>query len=543
MLKTKIVLSVMASLLVVGCGGSGHAPKASSTPPPNLSSKSFKIIDGYACEGNKVVAKIGDKSYSPEVTKEGGITLKGIKAASLINTLIEVSNIKIDANNNGKRCEASDKDLDFSMSAPADSYLITQLTTLLVKMEADGKKVDPEFKKMLLEFNPVEAPARLVSNPSERMKLKNLLLLSEILKVAMVSEGGLESLSNLNLTKSFVSEPFNIGSLITGLPDSIKAKAKAKVETIGAVLDLLPAMDSNKIDFNTLMVNLSDGETSLKDGMVIAIKAKDKTDKEGEDLGALIAYVIDSEKYSTDTVKNVTENLLAIESNIKAISEENFENLTSIKEIVLEIKDTTTIIADPVDDVIEESKAKADLSNAKINFGEDNVSITPLDANNHFVATLTGKHDVADFSDINISSFSFDKNFKDASTDLEITIIDDNNASNIETLIVKITGVKVDNEAGKELTTIVPVGSKVVTSKTNNNGTVKHSKTNKKERKQVGLEVHLTDLVDDTNEKENDYLDKLQAYLDATGKTYKYKMTVSSDMFETIDVTGDIKTQ
>jgi len=491
MLGKKSIISVATSVaclvVLTACGGSGHAksPVAVTSPTPTPTSTptpityKIQVIDAYAIGEYKECVSI-DGNNLPKGKIEGNGFLTFLENSEISKDAI----IKIEKNcmqQDVTNNKILDKN-DTNISLELSSFLTNKLGTLVTPLTT--------WLVVMKE----------AGNTVDENLTKAILGFNPVAAATTIATKGTDATLAYNLL--ILSEILKANAEITSgtLSDinmttlTTRKLIISDVPKIGKIKELINALnllskikaeDLAKINVETFIVALMDGNMGKREAWLFAGKDGGLTEAQ------LLAYL---------TIPDLTP--------------------------------TPTPTPIP---------AKVDLTDAKVNFG-NNISVE-LDANNHFVAEVEAGTQVADFYDLNLSSFSIDKNFEAAPTTVEITIIDDNNASNIEKLVMKITGAIVDNKAGEELTTTIPVGATIVTKKTNNDGTKTSSKPNKKERKQVGLEVHLGDLIDEDNEKEKDYLDTLQSYLDATGNTYDYTMKVTSDAFEPIEVTGDIKTQ
>ena len=519
MLGKKSIISVATSVaclvVLTACGGSGHSksPVAVTSPTPPTSTPTpipstipvvttkVQVIDAYAI-GKKAR---GCVTISDAIESEG--TSFGAKGTVIFKTTSKLQKdsifnvakgcVNIDADNDGK--DNDSKKLAFEMAAPFGAKFITPLTTWLV----EGGEVDKKLYAEILNFNPVEAPTIIAKGEGregtteqekrDSILAYNLLILSEILKASeAIDAGSLEFIAKLDLTETKITST----NLATDLV------SKGKIVNLMTVLDLLPKMTLTKVDVNSLLVNLTDGEKSLKEALALSIigESKDNTD-----IKSLLAHVgIENENISNGLIENGLTDPLVFP--------------------------TPTPIPTPIP-----IPAKINLMGAKADFGD--VLSVELDVNNHFVAEVVSGTEVAAFYNLDLSSVSMDKAFDWSPASLIITILDGADSLKIE---VQDAEVKNENDV---LSTKLTTGTEIKVTDTRGGATKMYTKTNKKERIQVGLSANLGDLLDENDQKEKDTLDLLQTYLDSTGKTFNYSMKVTSDAFEPIEVTGDIKTQ
>ena len=509
MLGRKIIISVVASVacvgMLTGCGGSGHAkspvvvtsPTPTPTPTPiAVTSKTIKIIDAYGVgkfTKDCIEAKAGEQTFNVkglEFGTNGSVIFEKVPKSLMDELEFFVKGnecMPIDANNNGVYDD--NKTLGFEMSAPVGATVVTPLTTWLFV----GGKVDANLTKAILGFNPVAAATTIATKGTDATLAYNLLILSEILKAPnAIDAGSLEFIAKLDLTETKITST----NLATDLV------SKGKIVNLMTVLDLLPKMTLTKVDVNSLLVNLTDGEKSLKEALALSIigESKDNTD-----IKSLLAHVgIENENISNGLIENGLTDPLVFP--------------------------TPTPIPTPIP-----IPAKINLMGAKADFGD--VLSVELDVNNHFVAEVVSGTEVAAFYNLDLSSVSMDKAFDWSPASLIITILDGADSLEIE---VQDAEVKNENDV---LSTKLTTGTEIKVTDTRGGATKMYTKTNKKERIQVGLSANLGDLLDENDQKEKDTLDLLQTYLDSTGKTFNYSMKVTSDAFEPIEVTGDIKTQ
>lgn len=183
----------------------------------------------------------------------------------------------IDSNNNGIYDAGIDKELQFSMKAPADATYISPLTTLLMVKLEKGEDVST-LKNMVKDFDPVSAISKVQNGTASNIEeSKKLISLMEILKSSMESNASADNLNDINISSvtdtNIDFKDFNISTCIANLPANLKEKAIAKATLIKNIIELLKSIDSNIIDMETLGVAISDGGMTLQDAFKISIRS------------------------------------------------------------------------------------------------------------------------------------------------------------------------------------------------------------------------------------------------------------------------------
>ena len=181
--------------------------------------KSKKVADGYIVKLSSPALALcsnGKKYYSSiAVGKKGQIDFAKLPMG--IDCTITVhSGAVIDSNNNGK-LDITDRVLEFDMVGSVDATHITPLTSLLVAKKTKGENVR-KFESMIKTFDPVTAPARVLTNSGiERVKIEKLIVLMEVLKSAMreqVDIANIDLLSVISTKSGETIEDFSIDTLI-----------------------------------------------------------------------------------------------------------------------------------------------------------------------------------------------------------------------------------------------------------------------------------------------------------------------------------------
>jgi len=181
--------------------------------------KSKKVADGYIVKLSSPALALcsnGKKYYSSiAVGKKGQIDFAKLPMG--IDCTITVhSGAVIDSNNNGK-LDITDRVLEFDMVGSVDATHITPLTSLLVAKKTKGENVR-KFESMIKTFDPVTAPARVLTNSGiERVKIEKLIVLMEVLKSAMreqVDIANIDLLSVISTKSGETIEDFSIDTLL-----------------------------------------------------------------------------------------------------------------------------------------------------------------------------------------------------------------------------------------------------------------------------------------------------------------------------------------
>ena len=273
MILKKTTLSLVTSIAIISMMGlsgckddKGHGIKTGTpTPTPTQKVSTIIAVDGFIIGTFKkpLEVTVNGKTYKSETTigKHGLITFKGVNIREGKGIIVVPRGVaKVDSNNDGK-LNNSDKKLPIEMSAPSTAYVISPLTTLLVKMKAEKATIPAGFESAVLNFNPV---TQVKGND----QAKKLIVLNEVLKTAMaddsVTPAELVKVDVAGLMKARTLKDVNVDTLVAKLPASVKAKAAAKAKVIKSLLPIHTGLKP-QVDFETLIVAISDGEQTVKE--------------------------------------------------------------------------------------------------------------------------------------------------------------------------------------------------------------------------------------------------------------------------------------
>ncbi len=342
---TAISLAVILTIFS-GCGGSNNnSSTKKDNNQTNNQENSNNETNGKEISSSKLVADAyiigkmtepaeaicGDKKYTSklQIGKKGKLTFPKVDFKQNSNCIITVKkdSILMDINNDGINNDT--KKLTFNLTAPSNVNVITPITTLLVQKIKMGKDVN-QLEKLILNFDHIAEIDRVVNlNGIEKLQIQKLLILTEILKISLDSGVPIKQIGDINLTtvlNSTVNEEFknfNISKIIETFPlsNNIKAKVKAKTETLKTIIALLDILDTNKLKLSTFMVNISDGGKNIIESLIIASKLKSDIPDNISLSDILKIFVRSKYQSSLDTIINI---FTSINENLKKINKGNF---------------------------------------------------------------------------------------------------------------------------------------------------------------------------------------------------------------------------
>ena len=262
-LKLSVVTSVLLSMSIFsGCGGGGGSASAVST--------NIQAADGYIVDlnGTAATALCGTTTYKSNLTvgTAGKLTFPDVTLTGDC-TVTVAKNAFIDSNNDGI-FDPADKQVGFAMKSTGDAKYVSPLTTLVVAQKAQGKDVTA-LKALANNFDPVAAASTVATttDSAEMLKIQKLMLLSEVLKSSL----GAGSLTETDIreinTSAYTDDSVDIDTLDVNatLPTAIQSKTvvSKKANAIKAVVKILDKIDTSKVDVDTLVVSMSDGDQNL----------------------------------------------------------------------------------------------------------------------------------------------------------------------------------------------------------------------------------------------------------------------------------------
>ena len=262
-LKLSVVTSVLLSMSIFsGCGGGGGSASAVST--------NIQAADGYIVDlnGTAATALCGTTTYKSNLTvgTAGKLTFPDVPLTGDC-TVTVAKNAFIDSNNDGI-FDPADKQVGFAMKSTGDAKYVSPLTTLVVAQKAQGKDVTA-LKALVNNLDPVAAASSVATatDPAEKLKIQKLMVLSEVLKTSLGTASVSEStVADINTTTyTDVTTDLDTLDVNATLPTAIQSKTvvSKKANAIKAVVKILDKIDTSKVDVDTLVVSMSDGDQNL----------------------------------------------------------------------------------------------------------------------------------------------------------------------------------------------------------------------------------------------------------------------------------------
>ena len=261
--------------------------------PPSSPPKTEKhVADGYLIKiDTPAVAYCPNKEYTSSLTigAKGKILFSNVALPNNCHIFIS-EGATIDSNNNGV-LDVNDTVLNFSMKGSSSGSFISPLTTMLVEKEAKGEDVSA-FKAMVQDFDPVTCASEIANGTGiEKVKNQKLMLLMEVVKTTLtqspdanISDINISSIVSTDLNESI--DELNITQLGESFSSEIQTLISIKSNKIRKLINTFDDLDPSKIDINSLYINISDGNQSVENAILLSAKVTINT---GDNLLEIIA--------------------------------------------------------------------------------------------------------------------------------------------------------------------------------------------------------------------------------------------------------------
>jgi len=350
---------------------------------PLLQKTEKNVADGYIVKLNSLAYAhcSNGQTYqsSSNIGDKGLITFENIALTSDCEITIPSSTI-IDSNNNGS-LDSYDREIGFTMKSFADVSFISPLTTLLLEKIANNEDVT-QFKAMVKDFDPVVASSMITTHSGiEKLKIQKLILLMEILKNAMRQSYSVTNIDLSSIVNSTVGEvigSLDINSLLTGFHNNIFEKTDIMKKLLGLIDDL----DSNHLNINSFIVNISDGGKNIEEAINSSLKVPLPSSSNP------LEFIVKS----TSDVQTISHELSLISSRIDTLKKPTAN--AGVNQTVAEGRAVTLNGLDSVDfdgTIVSYTWEEAGniLSNSKsftknnFSLGEHNITLTVVDDNNN----------------------------------------------------------------------------------------------------------------------------------------------------------------
>lgn len=298
---------LLSAVIFTGCGSSS----AGSTSTSGSTSSSVNAADGYVVKLNSAATALcGENTYSTTtVGAKGKLTFTGVTLDS--SCVISVpSDAIIDSNNNGVYDAGTDKEAGFTLKARGDAKVVSHLTTLVQAKRAAGSPDAEALAALVNNYDPVEAATTIATTTDAAKKLEQqkLMMLGEVAKTVLESatESDAATITTTTFTDTTTSvDSLNVSSALgTTLPAAVRTAATNKSNVIKDVVKILSDIDTTKIDVNTLVVSMSDGDKNLTDSLTDS--AKSGTTVNTGDLSNLVKTGATTDLTTTATTVNTS---------------------------------------------------------------------------------------------------------------------------------------------------------------------------------------------------------------------------------------------
>jgi len=220
----------------------------------------------YLSEHVEAVCGENQSSYQSilDVGENGLITFNVKLPSDCIITVPAGSIMDSDGDKNYN--SSIDKPLAFDLVGNSDLPYISPLSTFLINKELNISDYT-KFKNMIQNFDPIASINTIQNNSSlDANRTKKLIFLQEVIKNVLASGGDLSDIDISSiLDDSRHLESIYLDELIYNIP------YPKKIEAIKRVLIYSNEINSS-IDLTKLIINISDGETTLKEAIEKSLK-------------------------------------------------------------------------------------------------------------------------------------------------------------------------------------------------------------------------------------------------------------------------------
>jgi len=231
--------------------------------PPVQKTTTKHVSDAYLIHLSEPVEAIcGDSRYQSilRVDAQGLITFNVELPSDCIIT-VPTGSI-IDSDGDGNYNANIDKPLAFNLIGNSDLPYISPLSTFLISKNFGDENDYIKFKNMIKNFDPIASINTIQNNSSlDANRTKKLIFLQEVIKNLLNRD---ENLSSINISSILDDnrhlDNIYLDELIYNIP------YPKKIEAIKRVLIYSNEINSS-IDLTKLIINISDGETTLKEAI------------------------------------------------------------------------------------------------------------------------------------------------------------------------------------------------------------------------------------------------------------------------------------
>ncbi len=503
----------------------------STTPTPTPTATPIEkteknVADGYLIElSSPAIAYCGTNEYQSSLTvgEKGTVLFDNVTLTNDCSIVIP-SGATIDSNNNGQK-DDSDKQLTFDMKGYANGGYISPLTTLLTIKKENGEDVS-DFETLVMDFDPVES-ASLINQKSgaRKTELQKLLTLMELLKNSIgSSEVSVSELADINLSSIISTKvnesisDFDITKLTKSISNSnIKEKIEAKMSTFASIVELFDTLDSSKVDFTTLSVNISDGGKTMEEALKASLKSGVSLPSSSSLEEILNVIIIENTNMTPSIKANIISNFQTLDSYISNMRSGIFSGISRIFS----------------NDFLSSLLFNHSVTENTIKFGTKSVELIE----NRLSTSFSASSNLDNFLDITLQDKGFPTtDFLAEKFTLLFNIVNKQDSSDYVNL--KIANGNLSRIAGQlhtefnQETTIAIEESK--------NGVVKtYSKQLTQSFRYTGFYMELNTLLSSLNDSEiNSALDRMRGYFNTAGKSYTLSINVANSQNSVVQIIG-----
>ncbi len=297
------------------------------------------VADGYinklsspvvaVCYNSDFSSIVGTYYSDLEVGERGKISFSGVELDEYCDISVP-RGATIDSNNNGIYEPSLDKTVDFEMKAFGDYSHISPLTTLVYIKKRNSEENITKLEDAVKNFDPVEAYSKVEDN-----QVQKLLILMEGLKT-ILSEANITEIVKLNLSsvfdKSVTLANFDISNVTFGLlTPKIENKTEATSKIMKRVLQIVKSIDTNIVDINSFIVNISDGKLNVVDALHNSIRPEVPLNERekflaDDNISSIIKSIL-KKGYSYFQVVGISNYFIELSDNLDMVFNGNFDSI------------------------------------------------------------------------------------------------------------------------------------------------------------------------------------------------------------------------